>query len=57
MNDITDKPLSFYVDTIADRDLAIATAYATARFTQRQLARAFGVHYSTVSRILRAAKR
>lgn len=45
-------PLSFYMETIADRNLAMTTAYASGHYNQRQLAQAFGVHYSTVSRIL-----
>jgi putative transposase len=51
------QPLSFYVATIPNRDLAIVAAHAAGCYTQRQLALAFGVHYSTVSRILRAAQR
>jgi putative transposase len=51
------KPLSFYLDNFRERDCAMAAAFASGHYTQRALARAFGVHYSTVSRILRRAKK
>lgn len=47
------KPLEFYRDTIADRKAAMAAAYASGDYTMQQIADAFGVHYSTVSRAVK----
>lgn len=47
------KPLSYYVETIADTKQAIRLAYETGDYTMQQIADAFGVHYSTVSRAVK----
>jgi putative transposase len=44
--------LSEYADSCADRNSAMKAAYATALFTLKEIADHFGVHYSTVSRIV-----
>lgn len=43
-------PLQAFVKLDQPRDEAIANAYATGAYSQAEIARAFGVHYSTVSR-------
>ena len=35
------------------RNPAIEQAYATGRYSMKQIAQAFGVHYATVSRVLK----
>lgn len=47
------KDLTYYRNTIADLSAAMALAYASGDFTMDQIARHFGVHYSTVSRTIR----
>lgn len=47
------KPLAHYRDNAADRDTGIRAAYATGDYTQQQIAQYFGVHYATVSRIVK----
>ena len=47
------QPLTYYRESIADPHAAMAAAYATGDYTMRQIADAFGVHYSTVSRALK----
>lgn len=49
-------PLAKFVATACDRatrDTAIARAYASGDYSMQQIADAFGVHYSTVSRAVR----
>ena len=45
-------PLASFV-AIADRNAAIAQAYATGRYSMKEIAQAFGVHYATVSRVVK----
>ena len=47
-------PLSVFV-AMPDRYSAIAKAYATGRYSQKDIADAFGLHYASVSRIAKAA--
>ena len=47
------QPLTYYRESIADPHAAMSAAYATGDYTMRQIADAFGVHYSTVSRALK----
>ena len=47
------QPLTYYRESIADPKAAMSAAYATGDYTMRQIADAFGVHYSTVSRALK----
>ena len=47
------QPLTYYRESIADPNAAMSTAYATGDYTMRQIADAFGMHYSTVSRALK----
>jgi len=46
-------PLSVFV-AMPDRNSAIAQAYATGRYSQKEIAKAFDIHYATVSRIVKA---
>jgi len=46
------KSLSFFEKNYPDRDEAIARAYNSGFFTLSQVASYFGLHYSTVSRIV-----
>jgi transposase len=36
-----------------DRNSAITEAYATGRYSQKEIAQAFNLHYATVSRIVK----
>lgn len=45
-------PLASFV-TMPQRDSAIVQAYATGRYSMKQIAQAFDVHYATVSRVLK----
>ena len=47
-------PLSVFV-AMPDRNSAIAKAYATGRYSQKDIADAFGLHYASVSRMAKAA--
>ena len=47
------KPLAYYRDNISNRQSAMAAAYGSGDYTMRQVAEAFGVHYSTVSRAVK----
>ena len=51
------KPLAHYSEKHADRDAAVCAAFLTGDYTQAQIAEHFGVHYSTISRIVRFGKR
>jgi putative transposase len=44
------KPLSHYIANIPDAKEGMKEAYASGDYTLLQIADAFGVHYSTVSR-------
>lgn len=45
-------PLSVFA-AMPDRNNAIAKAYATGRYSQKEIAQAFDIHYATVSRIVK----
>ena len=47
-------PLSVFA-AMPDRNSAIAKAYATGRYSQKEIAAAFDLHYASVSRIVKAA--
>ena len=47
-------PLATFV-AMANRHEAIAKAYATGRYSQKEIALVFGIHYATVSRIVKPA--
>jgi putative transposase len=49
-------PLADYQQLHAQRDVAIRAAFASGDYTQPQIAAHFGVHYSTVSRIVRRGR-
>ena len=44
------KPLAAYAAEVADRALAMASAFRSGDYSMREIADHFGVHYSTVSR-------
>ena len=46
------KPLEYYAKKHADRDKAIAQAYASGAYGMKEIGDHFGLHYSRVSRIL-----
>ena len=46
------KPLAHYVSLKMSRDKAIARAYASGNYSMAEVAEAFAVHYSTVSRMV-----
>ena len=50
-------PLSQYVAAYPDRKEGMAQAYAAGDYTLSQVARAFGVHYATVSRAVSGKRR
>ena len=45
-------PLAVFA-AMPDRNSAITKAYATGRFSQKEIAQAFNLHYATVSRIIK----
>ena len=47
-------PLATFV-AMPNRNEAIAKAYATGRYSQKEIALVFGIHYATVSRIAKPA--
>ena len=51
------KPLVEYAAVSADRDEAIATAYASGGYTVKEIGAYFGLHYARASRIGQAAKK
>ncbi len=51
------KPSSVYARKYADRDGAIAAAYASGGHTMKDIGDYFGLHYSRVSKIVRHAER
>jgi len=46
------KPLAAYASESADRNAAIRAAYRSGNYTQADIARWFGLHYTTVCRIV-----
>lgn len=46
------KPINHYVENYADAKSGIQEAYKTGDYTMQQIANAFGIHYSTVSRVI-----
>ncbi len=50
------KPISFYAETFEDRNEAIAFAYAGGSYTLKEIGDYFGLHYSTVSGIIKNHK-
>lgn len=49
-------PLTYYQQQHSERDDAIRAAFASGDYTQPQIAAHFGVHYSTVSRVVRRGR-
>jgi len=49
-------PLEEIARTYPDRDAAIAAAHATGAYSYQQIAEVFGLHFTTVGRIVRAAR-
>ncbi len=50
-------PIAYYESRANSRQEAMAWAYDTGQYTLRQIADYFGVHYSTVSRVLGRRKK
>ena len=50
------KPLEYYIGKYQDRDRAIIAACNAGQYTQKEIAGAFGMHYSSVSKILKKYK-
>ncbi|MBK7353664.1 MAG: transposase [Nitrosomonas sp.] len=50
------KPLSYY-SAFKERNTAITAAYQTGNFTMKAIADEFGVHYATVSRIVKNSEK
>ena len=48
------KPISFYVDKFIDRNTAIIQAYASGAYSMKDIGEYFEIHYSRVSRIIKA---
>ncbi|WAR46829.1 transposase [Methylomonas rapida] len=46
------KPINHYVENYANAKAGIIEAYKTGDYTMQQIANAFGIHYSTVSRVI-----
>ncbi|MGG7054278.1 hypothetical protein [Nitrosomonas sp. ANs5] len=49
------KPLSYY-SSFNDRNAGIAAAYQTGDYTMKAIADEFGLHYATVSRIVKISR-
>ena len=49
------KPLSYYQKTYPERNDAIKQAFQTGAYTMKEIGAYFGMHYSTVSRIVNSA--
>ena len=47
-------PLATFV-VMPNRNEAITEAYATGKYSQKEIAQVFGIHYATVSRIVKPA--
>ena len=50
-------PLSAIAATHSDRDAAMAVAHASGEYSYQQIAEFFGVHFTTVGRVVRASRR
>lgn len=50
------KPMDYYRKRHRDAKAAMAAAYASGDYTMQQIAKAFGVHYATVSRAVKAGE-
>jgi REP element-mobilizing transposase RayT len=50
------KPLSYY-SSFSDRNKGIAAAYHTGDYTMKQIADEFGLHYATVSRVIKKVEK
>jgi len=48
-------PLSQFAQSYSDRDAAMIAAHATGEYSYAQIARFFGVHFTTVGRVVRRA--
>jgi len=48
------QPLAEFARQVPARDIAIASAYASGGYTMREIGDYFGLHYSRVSKIVRA---
>jgi putative transposase len=51
------KPLAWFEEQFADRNAALAAAYASGAYKQVELARHFGLHSTTVSRLIAQAEK
>jgi len=51
------KPLDHYADAYPNRDEAILAAYRSGGYTMKEIGKHFGLHYSMISRIIRAGER
>lgn len=51
------KPLTWYAQTSRNSHRAMALAYASGGYTLKAIGEYFGVHYSTVSRVVKRAER
>ncbi|ADE13452.1 protein of unknown function DUF1568 [Nitrosococcus halophilus Nc 4] len=49
------KPLEYFSRKYRDRDTAIVQAYASGGYSMKEIGAHFGLHYSRISRIIRAA--
>ena len=50
------RPLSYYA-SLSDRNEGITAAYQTGDYTMKAIADEFGVHYATISRVVKKAER
>ncbi len=50
-------PLSEIAATHSDRDAAMVAAHASGHYSYQQIAEFFGVHFTTVGRVVRASRR
>ena len=50
------KPLEYYRQCFDDRNEAIVAAYGSGAYSMQQVAEHFGLHYSSVSRIIKIAE-
>ncbi len=50
------KPLSYY-SSFGNRNAGIAAAYQTGDYTMKEIADAFGLHYATVSRVVKKVEK
>ena len=51
------KPLAVYARLYPTTELAVIAAYTSGGYTQQQIANYFGLHYSSVSRLIRNSER